>query len=191
MRMGALTSWRLQSEILSLEWSDIGLVNKLIRLDARNSKNKEPRVFPYAQFPELAKVIEDQRAQADRIQRQYQAIVKWVFFRETKQGAVQIRSYKTAWRSAREKAGFPEKIVHDLRRSGVRSFRQAGIPESVSMKLSGHLTRSVFLRYDIIDDKDLQAGVAQLGKWHAQSAIRDTYGTVVPLPKVQGEATNG
>jgi len=50
------------------------------------------------------------------------------------------------------------------------------------MKLSGHKTRSVLLRYDIVDDKDLSIGVEKLAAFHAQGALRDNYGTISPLP---------
>lgn len=90
------------------------------------------------------------------------------------------------------KPGFPEKLVHDFRRTGVRSLRQAGVPESVAMGLTGHKTRSVFLRYDIIDGKDLLAGVEKLAAFHAQgSCVRDSYGTISPLPVATTGRTHG
>lgn len=47
-------------------------------------------------------------------------------------------------------------MIHDLRRSGVRNLRKAGVSESVSMKISGHKNQSVFQRYDIVDIEDVQ-----------------------------------
>jgi len=59
-------------------------------------------------------------------------------------------------------AGLHGLWFHDLRRSFITRARRVGVPESVVMKMSGHRTRAVFERYNVVDTQDLRAAVRAL-----------------------------
>ena len=40
-------------------------------------------------------------------------------------------------------------------------MRRSGVPESVIMKITGHSTREMFLRYDTVDDADTRKAIDQ------------------------------
>src|SRR5262249_28974634 len=156
------TGWRTLSEVLPLQWNQVDFRAGMVRLEPGSTKNKKGRTFPFAALPELEGVLRTQRDAADQLQLERGIIIPWVFFRSTKVGVQSIRSYKSSCADARIAAGVPDRIVHDLRRTAVRNLRRAGVPESVAMKLTGHKTISVFLRYDIVDEQDLSLAVNKL-----------------------------
>jgi len=63
-----------------------------------------------------------------------------------------ISDYRKSWYSAREANGLATKTLHHAPFQAHRSKRhvRAGVPYKVTMSISGHLTRSVFDRYNVV-----------------------------------------
>ena len=143
------TGWRIKSEVLSLQWRQVDFSARTVRLEVGTTKNREGRLFPFT--AELGAVLDAQRARTRAVERERGIVCPWVFHRSGEP----IRYFRRSWLTACRNAGTPAKVPHDFRRTAVRNLVRAGVPEAVAMKLTGHKTRAVFERYNVVSRGDL------------------------------------
>lgn len=137
-----------KSELLTMRVAQVDLANRTVSLYRGRTKNKEPRQVKLTHDTyTLLQVCVHGKTPTD-----------YVFTR----GNVRVRDFRGAWDKLCKAAGLDGLIFHDLRRSAVRNMIRRGIPEIVAMRISGHKTRSVFDRYNIVSENDLADAALKL-----------------------------
>jgi len=179
VQFGYLCGWR-KSEIASLRWADVDMLGKVIRLRPEHSKNGQGRVL--ALEGALWNIIARQWAQ-----REYQkpdktvGISLYVFHRRGKP----IGDIRKSWDAACITAKVEGRLFHDLRRTAVRNMVRAGVPERVAMAVSGHKTRAVFDRYNIVSEDDLRKAMERTQAYLSTVPNQDN---VMTFPEGKPEA---
>lgn len=182
--IGYTFAWRIKSEVLTLQRRHVDLDAGTIRLDPGSTKNKDGRIVYLT--PDLTRLLREQFARVDRLSRESGRIIPHVFPHLT--GRFQgerIGNFRQAWQTACRRAGMPGKLVHDFRRTGVRDMVRKGIPERVAMQISGHKSRSVFERYNIVSDGDLRRAAESLSRDGHKKGIVGAKSLDAPAPSMQ------
>lgn len=163
-----ITGWRVPSEVLALEWRHVDFRAGVVMLDPGMTKNDAPRTFPMT--GELRAILERRQTEHKALRKAGHLVTR-VFVRLVAKGRGgpkaprPITTFAKAWKDACRLAGCPGRIPHDLRRSAVRALVRASVPERVAMQLTGHKTRSVFERYNVVNETDLQEAVRRLERF--------------------------
>ena len=167
LAIGYYTGMR-KGEILNLTWNKVDLKSRVIKLEAADTKDREPRAIPISD--ELHEVL---TAMPRAIHNPH------VFLYKGKP----IKSLRTALKKACKvvfipygrfiKGGF---VFHDLRHTFNTNMRKAGVPESVIMNITGHSTREMFDRYNSIDTDDTREAIEQLSGYF-QKSLQSAYKT--------------
>jgi integrase len=140
-----------KSELLNLRVRQVDLASRTIRLEVDETKNNDGRtavmtspIYALLQQCVLGKQADDH-----------------VF---TRDGGQPVRDFRGTWDKICTEAKTPGLLFHDLRRTAVRNMVRRAIPERVAMTISGHKTRSVFDRYDVVSESDLREAAQKLDR---------------------------
>jgi integrase len=179
-----LTGWR-RGELLTLRWTDVDLDGGAIRLRPDHAKTGHGRTV---MLDPTLRALLGRRQQARLLERESVVVVADLVFH--RDGAP-VGDFRRAWASACIAAGLyhverdadgtertvHDRLFHDLRRTAIRNMVRAGVPERVAMEISGHRTRAVFDRYNIVSEADLRAAQEQVGRRYAEpSRARQEHG---------------
>jgi len=163
------TGWRF-SEIANLTWRQVDLEQGIARLEVGETKNGEGRIVY------LDEEVKDVLARQRGSQKEMSILSPYVF--TNPEGTDRIKDFRKSWASACKESGLSKRLFHDLRRTAVRNMVRAGVPERVAMTASGHKTRSVFDRYNIVSPEDLKLA-AKKQEMYLEAQMGTKPGTVV------------
>lgn len=133
-----------KSELLDMKTEQVNIIDGTIRLwrGTTNIKSGEPRLVVLTPETKMLLTACCHSKLPD----------EHVF---TRNDGRPMLDFRGAWDKLTEAAGLPGLLFHDLRRSAVRNMIRRGVPERVAMSISGHKTRHVFDRYNVVDERDL------------------------------------
>jgi integrase len=168
-QFGYLVGWR-KGEIASLLWSDVD--HDVVQLRPEHSKNGTGRSAPLHDgnfnLTDVGAVIERRRAERTVNTASGPQLAAYVFHC----GGSPIGDLRKAWATACKKAGLDGVLFHDLRRTAVRNMVRAGVSERVAMDISGHKTRSIFDRYNIVNERDKQEAMQRTQEYLGSASKR-------------------
>jgi hypothetical protein len=146
--------------------------------------NGEARTFPLT--TEIETILKGQLAEHDRL-KAAGTVCPFVFHRHGKR----IREFRPAWANACTAAGCSGKLIHDMRRSAVRTLERAGVPRSTAMQMVGHKTESIYKRYAIVDAAMLREAAARLDAWAQTPQASVSTGMVTAFTRRRTTAKTG
>jgi len=142
IRFAYATGWR-RGELMGLRWEWVDSEAGEIRLP--ETKNGEGRVVPIA--GELVEIMEH----LETLRRFRPS--EFVFHDNGRR--ITRKRFTHAWNASRKAAGLSQRLFHDFRRSAARRMNNAGVPQFVAMRVTGHKTASMYKRYSIVETADI------------------------------------
>jgi len=131
-----------KAELFEMRCSQVDLLNNTVCLYSCETKNREGR---------MVTLTEECRQLVTELRKGKQP-EDFLFAR----GGEPVRDFRGAWEVLTKAAGVSGLLFHDFRRSAVRNMIRRGVPQKTARTISGHKTDSVFARYNIVSEADIQ-----------------------------------
>jgi integrase len=152
--LGYYTAMRL-GEIVNLDWKQIDLTSKMIRLESSDTKTGKPRRVPLD-----STVIEELKM--------YPRSIVGRLFGETSRDTISSTFHKLC-----KHVGVDSLRFHDLRHTALTNLRRAGVDVFVLQAISGHKTLKMLGRYQTVTDDDLRKAVEGLERENNKKGARN------------------
>lgn len=178
---GYKTGWRI-SEISSITWTHVDLNQDIVRLEVGETKNDEGRTV---YLDDESKDIFNHQW---KLRKEKGVLIPYVFPNQI--GTGPIKDIRRSWFTALKKAGLQRRLFHDFRRTAVRNMVRSGIHERVAMMISGHKTRSVFDRYNIVNQTDLKIAAKRQAEY-MENQMGTILGTITNINEKRAIQNNG
>jgi integrase len=141
---------RRRGEILQIRWEDVNVEERWVCIRAGTTKTGQPDRIPligelYLLVMELATAVEKDAS-------------PYLFNYQGKP----FKTFSRTWRKALKDSNLTNKLFHDLRRTAATDLIEAGVSEQVAMAITGHQTRAVFARYNIVKSTTVREGLSKL-----------------------------
>jgi integrase len=166
--------WR-KREVVKMQVKQVDFEHRVIRLEVGTTKNDEGREVP------MTDSVHALLTECAHNKKPDDALF-------TRANGKSVRDFRTSWRNLCIAAGIGQmtcrlcgksavskcasckcsnlkyegRILHDMRRTAARNLRRAGVAEGIIMKIGGWKTRSVFERYNIVDQRDKREAMQKL-----------------------------
>jgi integrase len=147
-----------KNEQFTLRWANIDLDKRSIELRARNAKTLKKRTVPIS----------------DRLSKELAALKAGT--QPEREDLLFPANNRSAWRTARRRAGLDDVHWHDLRHTSITWMLDSGIPEAKVMRISGHTNYRTFLKYVNMTDELIREAADKL------DARRARHTTLKPVP---------
>ena len=141
-------------EILSLQWQDLNLERRELVIRAEKSKTRTQRIVPIS--TRLLGTVEMRKLDPAGEPFPPDAYV----FGDAL--GRRVKSVRTAWENACERAGLSGVQLRDLRHEAGSRFEEAGVPVTLVSKILGHTNLTTTSRYLNIHLRGLHAAMEKL-----------------------------